>query len=180
MTNIEGLDMSLIGVNQISLLNDKALSYEIEYYGNYVNTYPLRLVFNDVDMYFSCVDGEKYLVFALTDKNKEMLKDYKELWDKVKEEIKTIKGGVAFGYDKHFKRIRFECDNGLPLNKIMNVPVCIIIARSVFEEKNGKFYPKVYLHSCSFEYDHDDNAYAYCKAPLKSIGSSAFGEHMLK
>ena len=79
MTNIKGLDMSLVGVNQISLLNDKTLSYEIEYYGNYVDTYPLYLAFNDVDLYFSCVDGEKYLVFALADKNKEMLKDYKKL-----------------------------------------------------------------------------------------------------
>ena len=120
MANIKGLDMSLVGANQISLLNDKALSYEIEHYGNYVNTYPLYLVFNDADVYFSCVDGEKYLVFAVKDKNKEMLKDYKELWDKFKEEIKT-KGGVAFEYDKDFMRIRFECDNGLPLTKIMNV-----------------------------------------------------------
>ena len=180
MTNIKALDMSLAGVNQISLLNGKALSYEIEYYGNYINTYPLYFVFNDVDVYFSCVDGEKYLVFALTDKNKEMLKDYKEFWDKFKEEIKTMKGGVAFEYDKDFMRIRFECNNGLPLNKIMNDPVCVIIARSVFEEKNGKFYPQVFLYSCCLEYDHDDNAYASCKAPLKSVGSSALGEHMLK
>ena len=178
MTNIKGLDMNLIDVNQTSLLNDKALSYEIEYYDNYVNAYPLYLVFNDVDVYFPCVDGEKYLVFALTDKNKEMLKDYKELWDKVKEEIKTIKGGVAFEYDKDFMIIRFECDNELPLNKIINIPVCLIIARPVFEEKYAKFYPKVYLHSCCLEYDHDDNAYTYCKAP--SVGSSAFGEHMPK
>ena len=62
----------------------------------------------------------------------------------------------------------------------MNVPVCVIIARSVFEEKNGKFYPQVYLDNCCLEHDHDDNAYAYCKAPLEYVGSSAFGEHMIK
>ena len=76
-------------------------------------------------------------------------------------------------------RIRFESDNRLPLNKIMNVPACVIIARSAFEEKNGKFYPQLYLLSCCLEYDHDDNAYAYCKALFESVGSSAFGEHML-
>ena len=92
--------MSLVGINQISLLNDKALCYEIECYGSYVDTYPLHLVFNDVDVYFSLADGEKYLVFALTDKNKEMLKDYKKLWDKVKEEIRTIKRGIEpFEYE---------------------------------------------------------------------------------
>ena len=181
MTNIKGLDMSLIDAYQISLLNDKALNYEIEYYGNYVNTYPLYLVFNNVDVYFSCVGREKYLVFALTDKNKEMLKDYKELWDKVKEEIRTIKGGIEpFEYEKDVMRIRLESDNRLPLNKIRNVPVYVIIATSVFEEKSSTFYPQVYIHSYCLEYDHDDNAYAHCKILLKSLGSSAFGEHILK
>ena len=91
-----------------------------------------------------------------------------------------MKRGVAFTYDKDFMKIRFECDNGLPLNKIMNVPLCVIITRSVFKEKNDKFYPQVYLHSCCLEYDHEDNTYAYCNATLKSVGSSGFGEHILK
>ena len=39
MTNIKGLDMSLVSASQISFINDDAVSYEIEYYGNYVNTY---------------------------------------------------------------------------------------------------------------------------------------------
>ena len=58
MKHIKGFDMSLVSVNQISFINDDAVSYEIEYYGNYVNTYLLHLVFNDVDVYFSCVDEE--------------------------------------------------------------------------------------------------------------------------
>ena len=57
-------------------------------------------------------------------------------------------------------RIRFESDNELALNKILNVPACVIIARSVFEERDGKFYPQVYLNSCCLEQDHDDNSYA--------------------
>ena len=68
----------------------------------------------------------------------------------------------------------------ITIKKIMNVPVCEIIARSAFQEKNDKFYPQVYLHSCCLEYDHDDNTYANCKAPLKSVGICPFGEHMLK
>ena len=34
----------------------------------------------------------KYLVFALTDKNKEALENYTELWDEIKHEIETIRG----------------------------------------------------------------------------------------
>ena len=122
-----------MSLNQISFINDDAVSYEIEYYGNYVNTYPLYLVFNDVDVYFSCVDGKKYLV--LTDKDKEMLEIYEKLWDEIKKEIRTVKRGIEpFEYEKDVMKIRFESDNGLPLNKIMNVPVCVIIARSVFDK----------------------------------------------
>ena len=75
MTSTKVLDTSLMSVNQISFINDDTVSYEIAYYGNYVNTYPLYIVFNGIDVYFSCVDGKKYLVFALTNKNKEMLEN---------------------------------------------------------------------------------------------------------
>ena len=46
-------------------------------------------------------------------------------------------------------KIRFESDYGLPLGKILNIPVCVIIAKSVFEE-NGKYYPQIYLKHCFF------------------------------
>ena len=45
-------------------------------------------------MYFSCVNGEKYLIFTQTDRNERVPKNYKKLWDEVKEEIRTIKGMV--------------------------------------------------------------------------------------
>ena len=179
ITNIKGLDIALVSVNQISFINENRVNYEIEYYGNYVNSYPLHLVFNDVDVYFSCFNEEKYLVFALTDKNKEMLENYKELWDKIKKEIRTIKGGIEPSeFEKDVMKIRFESDNRLPLNKIMNVPVCVIIARSVFE-KIDEFYPQVYLYSCCLKYDanDDENTYAYCK---KLINNSEYGKYLFK
>ena len=37
--------------------------------------------------------GSKYLVFDYTDKNKEVLKKYTELWDGIKNGIETISGG---------------------------------------------------------------------------------------
>ena len=64
MTNIKRLDTNLVSVNHISFINDDAVNYEIEYSKDYNDAYSLYFVFNDVDVYFSCVDGEKYLVFA--------------------------------------------------------------------------------------------------------------------
>ena len=93
MTNIQRLGTNLVSVNQISFMNDDAVSYEINYSGNCDDAYPLHLVFNSVDVYFLWFDGEKYLGFASTDRNEELLNNYKKLWD-IKEEIRTIKGGI--------------------------------------------------------------------------------------
>ena len=162
MPHIKRLDISLVSVNQISYINYKdAVNYEIEYFSNYVNDNTLYLVFNDVDIYFSCIDKEKYLIFALTDKNKKILENYRRLWDKVKEEIKTIKGRIEpFEFKKDVMKINFESDGiKVPLNKAINVPMCIIIAKSVFKDKNDNFYPQVYLHSCCLKYDYNKDTY---------------------
>ena len=174
MTNIKRLDTDLVSVNQLSFRNDDALDYEIEYSKDCDDAYSLYLVFNDVDVYFSCVGGAKYLVFASTNNNKEVLENYKKLWDEVKEEIKTIKEGIEpFEYEKYYMRIRFESDNGLPLGKVLNIPTCVIIVRSVFED-NCKFYPQVYLNNCCLEYDHTYDSYDCCKIPLKRRNSSEY------
>ena len=85
----------------------------------------MYLVFNDVDAYFECIDGNKYFVFALTDKNKRALENYRELWNEIKEEIKTIRETEPFEYKKDIIKIRFEPEYGLPLGKILNIPVCV-------------------------------------------------------
>ena len=62
-------------------------------------------------------NGSKYLVFNSTDKNKEVLKKYTELWDGIKNETKTINGGKKGEYDKDFVKIKFNADDNLPLYK---------------------------------------------------------------
>ena len=107
-----------------------------------------------------------------------MLENYKNLWNEVREEIRTIKGGIEqFEHEKDAMRIEFESDNGLPLGKILNIPACVIIARSVFED-DGKFYPQVYLKHCCLEYDHDANLYVCCKTPLKCMNNSEYGKFL--
>ena len=89
----------------------------------------------------------RYLVFALTDKKREALENYKELWDEIKDEIETIKGIEPIKYEKDFMKIKFESNDDLPLGTILNIPVCVIIVRSVFEE-NDKNYPQIYSKDC--------------------------------
>ena len=109
-----------------------------------------------------------------------MLENYKNLWNEVREEIRTIKGGIEpFEYEKDVMRIEFESGNGLPLSKILSIPACVIIARSVFED-DGKFYPQVYLKNCCLEYSHDNDSYVCCKAPLKIMNNSESGKFLSK
>ena len=56
---------------------------------------------------------------------------------------------------KNFMKIKFNSNYDLPLGKILNIPVCIIIVRSVFE-KDSKYYPQVLLHEYFCEYEKQD------------------------
>ena len=53
-------------------------------------------------------------------------------------------------------KIKFESDDYLPLGKILNIPVCVINIRGVFEE-DSRYYPKVLLHECFYEHEEDIN-----------------------
>ena len=87
------------------------------------------------------------MVFALTDKNREALENYKELWSEIKDEIETIRVIESIRHEKNFIKIKFESDDDLCLGKVLNIPVCVIISMSVFQE-NDKYYPQVYLKDC--------------------------------
>ena len=97
---------------------------------------PLCLRFRDVDAYFIEENESKYLVFALTEKNKEVLELYKKLWSKIKKQIKTINSGELIKYKNDFMKIRLDSYDDLPLNKILYFPVLDIIVESIFQIKN--------------------------------------------
>ena len=44
-------------------------------------------------------------------------------------------------------KIKFDSDDELPLNKMVEIPTVIIVVRAVFQE-NNKFYPYVFLNEC--------------------------------
>ena len=51
-------------------------------------------------------------------------------------------------------KIKFESDEDLSLGKVLNIPVCVIIVRFVFD-KNKNYYPQVSLHECFYEYEYE-------------------------
>ena len=94
-------------------------------------------------------NGNKYLIFASTDKNKDALTKYTEVWDEIKSLIDKINENSS-EYGKDFIKIKFISDDNLPLNEILKLHVLTVIVRSVFKE-DGKYYSQVFLDECLYE-----------------------------
>ena len=93
------------------------------------------------------------MVFPFTDKNREALENYTELRDKIKDQIETIIGDNTIEYGKDYMKARFESNDDLPLSKILNIPVRIIIVKSIFQEDNN-YYPQVLLYECLYKHEN--------------------------
>ena len=54
---------------------------------------PLYLLVNHASRYIEEENGNKYLILDFTNENKDLLKKYSDVWNGIKNEIKTINGG---------------------------------------------------------------------------------------
>ena len=94
-------------------------------------------------------NGNKYLSFDYVSENEEVLKQYFEIWDEIKNKIKAINGDKENDYGKDYMKIKFNSDDDLSLNKLLKFLLMTIVIRYVFSE-DGKPYPQPFL---------DDNLY---------------------
>ena len=111
---------------------------------------PLYFIIDEMIGHFEEKNENKYLVLDEIDENKEVLNKYKEVWEGIKKEIETINGGEKIEYGKDFKKIRFESNDDLPLNRVLKFYNTTLIIRSVFSE-NGKFCPQLFLDDALYE-----------------------------
>ena len=110
---------------------------------------PLYLGITCVNGYIEEKDINKYLVFDSTDENKELLKNYNNTFNGIRNKIKEINDNEC-DYEKDYLKIKFNSDDDLPLNKSLKFCMITITVRHVFEE-DGKFYPQVYLDDTLYE-----------------------------
>ena len=107
------------------------------YYAKVNSVNPLYLIISEVNGHIKEKSGSKYVVFDSANENNEVLKKYNELWDRIKNKIETINGGItskcsSTEYDEDFMKIKFDSDNNLPLNKKLKLHNMTIVIRSVF------------------------------------------------
>ena len=113
-----------------------------------VNTLHLRIT--HASRYIEEINGSKYLIFDSTDGYKKLLKIYNNVFNGIRDEIKTINGGKENDYEKYYMKIKFNSDDDFPLNKPLKFHLMTITVRPVFEE-DGKFYPQVFLDDSLYE-----------------------------
>ena len=100
---------------------------------------PLYLIINKVDGYFEEINENKYLTQVPTDESKQKVEKYEELWSKIRYLIRSITKKLD-DYDEKYKKIKFNSDDELALNNMIDIPRTIIVVRAVFHE-NNKYYP---------------------------------------
>ena len=67
-----------------------------------------------VSGYIEQKDGNKYFNFDdSVNENKELIKKYADVWDGIKNEIKSINGGKEIDYVKDYMIIKFHSDDHL-------------------------------------------------------------------
>ena len=81
---------------------------------------------------------------------KKKVKKYEELWSKIRDLITSMTKN-SDDFDEKYKKIKFNSDEELPLNKILEILSMIIVVGAVFQNNNNH-YPQVFLDE--FLYQH--------------------------
>ena len=110
---------------------------------------PLYLRIKNVNGYIEKKGLSKYLVFDSTDENKELLKKYSDVFNRIMSKIREIDDDWL-EYAKDYVKIKFSSDNDLPLNKSIKFVLMAITIRCVFKEDN-KIYLLVFLDDTLYE-----------------------------
>ena len=131
----KGIDIYYIGYITIKKIGDCENIHSVN---------PLYLLVNHASGYIEEKNGNKYLIFYdSVHEHNGVLKKYADVWDGIKNKIKTINGGKENDYGKDYMKIKFNSDDDLPLNKPLRFHAMTIIIRSIFQE-GGKLYPQVF------------------------------------
>ena len=115
---------------------------------------PLYLIVHEVDGFIEEKEGNKYLNFAFTDSNSEVLKNMQKIWRGIKDKIEAMNNSKSGENGKNYMKIKFNSDDDLPQNKQLKFINLTIIVRTVF---GSKYYPQIFLNECLYELQKCDS-----------------------
>ena len=109
---------------------------------------PLYLRIKDMKGQFKKGKGDNVwylIIFGDAD----VLRKFANIWKSIRAKIEE-NTGVIVQYDKDYMKIKFESNDNLPIDNIVNMHQVTIIIRSVFAQ-NGKFYPQLFLDDALYK-----------------------------
>ena len=83
---------------------------------NIISVNPLYLGITHANGYIEEKGMNKYLVFNSTDENKELLKNYNDVFHGIRDKIRELNNNEC-DYEKDYSKIKFNSDDDFPLNK---------------------------------------------------------------
>ena len=105
---------------------------------------PLYLRITDIKGQFK-KDKSVNVWYLIIFGNENVLRIFTNIRISIRTKIEEHTGDIV-QYDKDYMRIKFESNDNLPTDKIVNIRIATIIIRSVFAQ-NGKYYPQLFLDS---------------------------------
>ena len=146
LVNILDFNPKKLSIEKVCAINDEIERiYYVKYGGD-----PFYLVIDDLKGYFKC-SKEKDLKFII--ENQKKRKIYDQIWDKIKELFNSI-DYINFRFSDYSgdrNVIRFNTDDTLPLDVMVSVYSMTIVIRSVYKTCLDRFYPQIYLKSCTYK-----------------------------
>ena len=79
----------------------------------------------------------------------DILRKFANIWKSIRASIEENTDDIV-QYDKDYMKIKFESNDNLPTDNIINMHQVTIIIRLVFQ-KGKKLYPQIYLDDCLYK-----------------------------
>ena len=146
LINILYFNPKKISIEKVCAINDELERiYYVKYGGD-----PFYLVIDDLKGCFKYSE-EKNLGFVVEDQKKRKI--YNPIWDRIKELINSIDCVVFrfYEYSRDYNVIRFDTDDTLPLDNMINVDSMTIVIRSVYRTCFDRSYPQILFVSCTYK-----------------------------
>ena len=146
LINILAFNPKKISIEKVCAINNELESI---YYIKYGED-PFYLVIDDLKGCFKYSE-EKKLEFVKEDQKKRKI--YNQIWDRIKELINSIDcvGFRFYEYSRDYNVIRFDTDDTLPLDTMINIDSMTIVIRSVYRTCFDRFFPEIHLVSWTYK-----------------------------
>ena len=109
---------------------------------------PLYLRTKNMKVQFKKGKGDN-VQYLITFGDADVLRKFANVWKSITTKIEENARGIV-QYDKDYMKIKFESNDNLPTDNIVNMHQFTIIIRSVFAQ-NSKFYPQLFLDDALYE-----------------------------